>query len=68
MNSNVTWEVYVFDKELPKRERKSIVPESEYAVLVWSRDVTESAVFVLFCFRVNFTMAKVFRRLQSAWL
>lgn len=59
---------HVFNKELPKRERKSIVLESGYAVLVWSRDFTESAVFVLFCFRVNFIMAKVFLRLQSAWL
>ena len=57
MNSNVIWEVYVFNKEFPKRERTSFFPESGYAVLVWSRDFTESAVFVLFCFKVNFTMA-----------
>lgn len=41
---------YELNKELPKRERKSVVPESGYVVLVWSRDFTESTLFVLFCF------------------
>ena len=41
---------YVFNKELPKRELTSFVPESGYAVLVWSRDFAESAVFVLLSF------------------
>ena len=51
------WEVMCLIGRYEKESAKSVVPESGYDVLVWSRDSTESAVFVLFCFRVNFTMA-----------
>jgi len=50
MNSNVTWEVMCLIRSYQKESAKSVVPESEYAVLVWSRDFTESTLFVLFCF------------------
>ena len=51
------WEVMCLIRRYEKESAKRVVPESGYDVLVWSRDSTESAVFVLFCFRVHFTMA-----------
>ena len=46
------WEVMCLIRRYEKESAKSVVPESGYDVLVWSRDSTESAVFVLFCFRI----------------